>query len=281
MPRISNTLFRIFCSLGFFLLFSGFLSEKRFQSFPNIPVSEQDTGVIIVVYDGDTVGIEFSDGQRRKIRLIGIDSPETGHSDEQVRLLAQLSKRFTFYYLYRKQVTVKYDWEREDKYGRLLAYLWTEKNGLFNEFILEEGFASAYLRFPFKEEYRKKFIQAEKSARISTKGLWREEPYPMVPLDKISGYIGQTAAVQYMCQDIQTKGQFFFLNSTEQRFSTLIPNNKENFFAGVKEFKGRVIRVQGFVEEYDGQPQIIAFFPRQIKIVGIDKEKSIKREKPS
>jgi len=281
MPRIPKTLFRIFCSLGFFLLFSGFLSEKGFQSFANITVSEQDKGVIIVVYDGDTVGIEFHDGRRRKIRLIGIDSPETNHSDEQVQLQAQLSKRFAFYYLYRKQVTVMYDWEQEDKYGRLLAYLWTEENGLFNEFILEEGFASSYLRFPFKDLYRKRFIQAEKSARFSNKGLWREEPYPTVPLDLISNFIGQTAAVQYTCHDVKTKRQFIFLHSAAQIFSTLIPYDRENLFADVKNFKGRVIRVQGFVEEYDGQPQIIAFFPRQIKTVGIDKEKSIKREKPS
>ena len=281
MPRISNTPFRIICLLGFFLLFSGFLSEKGFQSYANIPVSDQNKGVIVVVYDGDTVGIEFPDSQRRKIRLIGIDSPETDHSDEQVRLLAQLSKRFSFYYLYRKQVTVMYDWEREDKYGRLLAYLWTEENGLFNEFILKEGFASAYLRFPFKEEYRKRFNQAEKSARFSNKGLWREEPYSTVPLDLISNHVGQTAAVQYICHDVKTKGQFIFLHSAAQIFSTLIPKNRENLFADVKDLKGRVIRVQGFVEEYDRQPQIITFFPRQIKAVGIDKEKSIKGEKPS
>ncbi len=281
MPRISNTFFRIFCLFGLFLLFSGFFSEKTYRNYSTIPVSDHDRGVIVVVYDGDTVGIEFPDGQRRKIRLIGIDSPETSHSDEQVRLLAQLSKRVTFYYLFREQVILEYDWEREDKYGRLLAYLKTEKNGLFNEFILEEGFASAYLRFPFKEEYREKFIQAEKSARISNKGLWREEPYPIVPLDDISGYIGQTAAVQYMCQDIQTKGQFFFLQSDEQRFSTLIPSNRVKLFEDVELLRGQTIQVQGFIEEYNGQPQIMAFFQRQIKTVEIDKEQSTKREKPS
>ncbi len=271
MPKISITLFRIFCVLGFFVLFFGFSSEKGFQ----------DKGEIVVVYDGDTVGIEFLDGQITKIRLIGIDSPETGHSDEQVRLLAQLSKRFAFYYLYKKQVTVMYDWEREDKYGRLLAYIWTEENGLFNEFIIKEGFASVYLRFPYREEYRKRFAQAENFARLSNKGLWRKEPYPTVPLDLISNHIGQTAAVQYFCQEVQTKGQFVFLHPAAQTFSTLIPEKSEDLFSDVADFKGRVIRVQGFVEEYNGQPQIIAFFPRQIKVVGIDEKNSIKGEKPS
>ena len=266
--------------LGVILLLSCFSCEKELQSFKYTLLSEGDKGVIVVVNDGDTVVVEFRDGQSRKIRLLGIDSPEMNHSDEQVRLLAELSKRFAFYYLYKKQVTLTYDWEREDKYGRILAYLWTEENGLFNEFILEEGFASVYLRFPFKEEYRKRFIQAEKSARSSNKGLWREEPYPTVPLDHISSFIGQTAAVQYTCREVQTKGQFIFLHSEAQIFSTLIPNDRKNRFADIKDFKGQVIRVQGFVEEYDGQPQIIVFFPRQIKAVGIDKEISIKREKP-
>jgi len=265
---------------GFHLLFFGFSCEKGLQNSQDILELEQDRGVVTIVYDGDTVGIEFLDGRRTKIRLIGIDSPETGHSDEQVRLLAQLSKRFTFYYLYKKQVTLTYDWEREDKYGRLLAYIWTEENGLFNEFILKEGFASAYLRFPFKEEYRQRFAQADKFARLSNKGLWRKEPYQTIPFDLIFNHVGQTAAVQYTCQDVQKKGQFYFLRAEAQLFSTLIPTNRENLFSDVKGFKDRVIQVEGFVEEYNGLPQIMAFFPRQIEVVGIHKEKSIQGEEP-
>lgn len=270
---------RIFCVFGFFLLLSCLSCEKELQSAKNIFTQEQDQGVIVVVNDGDTMVVEFRDGQRKKIRLLGIDSPEMNHPDEQVRLLAELSKRFAFYYLYRKQVTLMYDWEREDTYGRILAYLWTEENGMFNEFIIKEGFASAYLRFPFKAKYRKLFVQAEQSARSSNKGLWRKEPYPAVPLDSIGNHIGQTAAVQYTCREVETKGQFIFLSSEEQIFSTLIPNNSRKRFDDIKAFKGRVIRVEGFVEEYNGQPQILAFFPRQIKVDGIDKNISIKREK--
>ncbi|MCJ7579566.1 MAG: thermonuclease family protein [Candidatus Aminicenantes bacterium] len=280
MPKILNTFTCILLILCFLCLFFGFISDKRIQISKNLSGLERDTGVIYVVYDGDTVGIEFPDRRRTKIRLIGIDSPETNHSKEQVRLLAQLSKRFAFYYLYRKQVTVTYDWEREDKYGRLLAYIWTGENGLFNEFILKEGFASAYLQFPFKEEYRKMFIQAEESAKSSNKGLWREEPYPTIPLDHLSSFIGQTAAVQYTCQDVESKGNFNFLHSASQVFSTLIPNNSKKLFEDVEDFKGRVIRVQGFIEEYDGKPQILAFFPRQIKVIGVDKKIFINREKP-
>jgi len=244
MPRFPNTFLLIICVLCFFFLFSGFLSERGYQNSRNFPLSEKDTGVIYVVYDGDTIGVEFPDRRRTKIRLIGIDSPETNHSKEQVRLLAQISKRFAFYYLYRKQVTLTYDWEREDKYGRLLAYIWTEENGLFNEFILQEGFASAYLRFPFKEEYRKKFILAEQSARSSHKGLWQEEPYSIVPLDRLSNFIGQTAAVQYTCEDVQSTEKFYFLHSAAQVFSALIPNSRKKLFEGVEDFKGQVIHVQ-------------------------------------
>ena len=84
MPKIPNFFFRIFYALGFFLLFFGFFPEKGLRSFANIYVSEQEKGTVAVVYDGDTVEVEFSDGRKRRIRLIGINAPETGHSDEQV-----------------------------------------------------------------------------------------------------------------------------------------------------------------------------------------------------
>ncbi len=84
-----------------------------------------------------------------------------------------------------------------------------------------------------------------------------------------------------MCQDIQTKGRFFFLHSAEQRFSTLIPSNRVKLFEDVESIRGQIIQVQGFIEEYNGQPQIMAFFPRQIKAVEIAKKQSTKREKPS
>ena len=133
-----------------------------------------DAATVIVVYDGDTVKVKFKDGAERRVRLIGIDSPELGDERESVRFMAQVAKRFAFLKLYRREVGLSYDRQLEDKYGRLLAFLTTEDGTLFNELILREGFAFKLLAFPFKPELMKRFEAAESEARRGEKGSVEE-----------------------------------------------------------------------------------------------------------
>ena len=124
-----------------------------------------DSGLVVVVYDGDTVKVRFADGGERKVRLIGIDSPEMDDPREEVRFMAFMAKRFAFLNLFRRNVHLAYDWELEDKYGRLLAYLTTDDGALFNELILKEGFAFAYRKFPFRKDLMERFKAAATEAR--------------------------------------------------------------------------------------------------------------------
>ena len=222
-----------------------------------------DKGQIIVVYDGDTIKIHFENGQVQKARLVGIDSPEIEDEREGVRYLAFMAKRFAFFHLYRKSVKIEYDWERVDQYGRLLVYVWTEEVGLFNEFILKEGYASAFTKFPFKDEYRKRFVAAEREARNQKKGLWQREPLLTIAADDTLNHVGNLLSVEYLCTDVRTRGNFVFLNSLGE-FSALIPRDRISLFPHVDELEGRVISVKGFLETYRGKPQIMVFLPLQL-----------------
>ena len=58
-----------------------------------------------------------------------------------------------------------------DKYGRLLAYVFLERGGrMFNEMLLEEGYAYADLRF--EHHYFDRFAAIEKRSRKARVGLW-------------------------------------------------------------------------------------------------------------
>ncbi len=173
-----------------------------------------------------------------------------------------MAKRFAFFYLYSKKKKLSYDWELEDKYNRLLAYIWTEKEGLFNKYILSEGFAAAFLNFPFK--YKKEFIEAEREAKRTGKGLWNSEPYPSIPSHEAMLHIGRLLSVKYRCEKVSAIGKFVSLRSSGE-FSTLIPKTNINVFPEQKSFEGKNILVKGFLETYKGKPQIVAFFPSQIK----------------
>lgn len=248
----------------FFLAILGFFSKRFFQYEQDRGSSFPESGLVTAVYDGDTIKVRFKNKHERKIRLIGIDTPEIEDSREEVRFRAHMAKRFAFFYLYRKRIKLSYDWEIEDKYGRLLAYIWTENEGLFNKFILSEGFAVVFLNFPFR--YRKEFIEAEREARRLEKGLWEKGPYSSISVSEARDHIGKLLTVKYTCTRVRTKGKFVFLHSSGEKFSTLIPRENSSLFPGLNSFRGKVLFVTGFLEEYKGKSQIIAFFPKQVKI---------------
>jgi micrococcal nuclease len=262
-------IFIVFFVLGLSLLFA-----ERFQGFKSKKSSFlPDSGLVTAVYDGDTVKVRFSDGQERRVRLIGIDSPEIDDSREEKRFYAFMAKRFAFYYLYQRPIKLSYE-ERdiEDKYGRLLAYVWTEKQGLFNKFILSEGFAYVYLSFPCR--YRKDFVDAEEEARKLEKGFWQKGRYVSVRASEARSHIGSLISVRFICSRVEAKGKFVFLYSSQEDFSALIPQESIFLFHKIKSFEGKEICVTGFLEEYKGKPQIIIFFPKQIKALNLMQPKN-------
>ncbi len=83
-----------------------------------------------------------------------------------------------------QEVSLEYDWEKKDKYGRTLAYIYRKSDGLFiNAEIIKQGYGFAYTRFPFK--YLDEFRQYEQNAREKYLGLWKA----MVGDDEIKSLI--------------------------------------------------------------------------------------------
>ena len=135
------------------------------------------------VSDGDT--LVLSDG--RKVRLIGVDTPElsdaarnrqnarrNGLDEKTVNTFARSAKAFTEELIEGKQVRLEYDWQRFDKYGRTLAYVYREEDGLLlNAEIIRQGYGFSYLFFPFKRSVE--FQKLAEEARIEGRGLWHNE----------------------------------------------------------------------------------------------------------
>ncbi|MCO5113004.1 MAG: thermonuclease family protein [Bdellovibrionaceae bacterium] len=82
-----------------------------------------------------------------------------------------------------KKVKVIYDSvENKDYYNRKLVYLFMEDGTFLNEFMILEGCAKAYLKYPFSEENKKIFIAAEKEAKSKKRGMWNKLNY-LYPYD--------------------------------------------------------------------------------------------------
>src|SRR4030042_4962865 len=122
------------------------------------------------VIDGDT--LLLTSGER--VRLIGVDTPETKHPQKPVQYFGKEAYLFTKGMVEGKEVRLEYDWQKRDKYGRLLAYVYLLDGSLLNEEIIKQGYGFAYTRFPFK--YLEEFRKYEREARGNKRGLWK---YPI------------------------------------------------------------------------------------------------------
>jgi micrococcal nuclease len=145
------------------------------------PPAPAPVALVERVVDGDTVVVRL-DGQSVKVRLIGVDTPESVDPRKPVERFASESAAFLRQLVEGKRVRLAYEpaGARVDKYGRTLAYLYLEPGGLFvNREIVAKGFGHAYTAYPFA--YLDDFRQAERSAREKGLGLWGPDPAPSKP----------------------------------------------------------------------------------------------------
>jgi len=144
--------------------------------------AEQAT--VLSVSDGDTVVVRMENG-RERVRLIGIDTPES-HPNQRAKKFAardhkdirsiieqgKAAAQFTETLLPRgTTVRVEYDTEKRDHYGRLLAYLWLQSGEMANEKIISSGFAYPFT-VPPNVRYRERFLKAFQDAKRANRGLW-------------------------------------------------------------------------------------------------------------
>ena len=127
---------------------------------------------VVRVVDGDTVQVDI-DGQREKLRLIGIDTPETVKPDTPVQCFGPEASAFTKQLLPEgTAVRVERDVEARDDYGRLLGYVYRADDGLFvNLEIVAQGYASL-LTFPPNVAHVDEFVAAARAAERANLGLW-------------------------------------------------------------------------------------------------------------
>lgn len=144
---------------------------------PNVPGPALPARVREVV-DGDTLEIEFGDGNRDRVRLLGIDTPETVDRDRPVECFGpEASARTKSLLPSGTRIGVQRDLEARDRYGRLLVYLWRRADGLFvNASLVRDGFART-LSIPPNVAHRSELSAAAAEARSAELGLWaRCEP---------------------------------------------------------------------------------------------------------
>jgi len=144
-------------------------------SYQGPPRPAQSSGSCLVskVVDGDTIECE----PVGRIRLIGIDAPERDQVPHGASSAEELGHRIPL----GSRVILEPDVNRRDRYGRVLAYLWSDGE-MVNWWMVREGWALAY-RYEPDVRWADVLARAEVSARGEKRGLWAVGGFTCVPSD--------------------------------------------------------------------------------------------------
>lgn len=141
------------------------------------------TFTVTRVIDGDTFDIDVPDSgsATTRIRLWGVDTPELAHFGKPVMHFGPEAADFARETLAGRSVHIVLSPKQtRGKFGRLLAYVYLERGGrMFNEMLLEKGYAYADLRFP--HHYFDQFAAADRRARRAGVGMWADIALEQMP----------------------------------------------------------------------------------------------------
>lgn len=149
-----------------------FSLAKTWQTMVNLEVlgeqqdHDQETALVARVIDGDT--IELADG--RKLRYIGIDTPELGTRNQQTDCFASEAAEYNRQLVEGETVTLEVDVGQTDRYGRLLRYVWLNEQ-MVNQVLVEQGYAYA-VSYPPDVKYQDSLQAAQQEAQEQRAGLW-------------------------------------------------------------------------------------------------------------
>src|SRR3954454_2913126 len=126
-------------------------------------------GVVTRVVDGDTVHVALA-GRDETVRYIGIDTPESVKPGTPVQCFAKAASAANGRLVDGQRVRMRYDAEQRDRYGRLLAYVYRERDGAFvNAELVREGYART-LTIPPDDRFAQRFSALARAARKRQRG---------------------------------------------------------------------------------------------------------------
>jgi len=159
------------------------------------PPTGLPSATVARVIDGDTVDVSL-DRQTVRVRLIGIDTPETVDPRKPVECFGREASAQAHALLDGQTVFLEEDPTQDsvDRYGRALRYVWLSDGRLFNLEMVARGYAFEYTyNLPYK--YQAQFKQGERDAREQGRGLWAPSACngEHRPADESSGTVATSA----------------------------------------------------------------------------------------
>jgi endonuclease YncB( thermonuclease family) len=215
------------------------------------------------VYDGDTV--KLADG--RRVRLLNLNAPEVETKVKRGEPGGEQAKEALKALVQNRQVRLEFDVERQDKYGRTLAYLFTADGIHVNVELVRQGLAWANLHPP-NLKYAEAILAAQREAESVKRGIWGMAAYAPQPIEvlrhkKLYGwhrFVGQA-------KRIKTLRKFVRLEF-EQGVYVTIPKANLKWFKALETYLGQNLEVRGWPAWRGRTVSILVRHPSALVVLG-------------
>jgi len=207
------------------------------------PTQFDEQVVVRYVHDGDTV--HLADG--RKLRLIGINTPERARDDRPSEPHAgaarrQLQAHASGYW------SLVYDRERRDRYGRLLAHVFDKEGRNIARRLLEDG-AGQLLVIPPNLRFLDCYRRAQQRGRQGRHGLWALPAYRILAADELDReHGGEYRLVRGRLNRIGESRSALWLN-LGRGFALRIARTELDYFdrEQISAWQGEFVTAQGWI----------------------------------
>lgn len=134
---------------------------------PPVVPQAGSTAFVERAVDGDTLLL----ADHTRLRLLGVDTPETKRKDWPVEPFGPEAHEFTRKHVEKRNIRLEFDKERRDKYDRVLAYVYVD-DWFLNEELIRAGLGKAITNHPYSETMKRRFRAAQREAQRERRGIW-------------------------------------------------------------------------------------------------------------
>jgi endonuclease YncB( thermonuclease family) len=214
------------------------------------------------IYDGDTILL----ANGTKLRLLGINTPEVSKRDKIADEGGEEAKQWLIEKLQGSKIKLRYDLERKDKYGRVLAHVFTKNNEHINLQLVENGLAIANI-YPPNLKYVDKLIAAQQQAESQKLGLWAMSAYKVKNVEDFDSKKHRGwQRIRGTVTQIKQARKYNYLYFSPQ-FALKIARSSEKLFGDLNGYLGKTIEARGWVRKNKQHYHLLIRHPSAIKIL--------------
>lgn len=242
------------------------LASANLAADPLCPPTKIDrTATVTYVFDGDTVRLK--DGE--KVRFIGINTPELARKGKPAQPLASAATAYLKQLLNAagNRISLRYDNERRDRYGRLLAYVYTTDGDSIAARLLEAGLATT-LFVPPNLSALSCFQLVEASARLQKRGLWAKQTYQPIETRQLANTERGFRIIRGRVQRVGVGRRNIWLN-LPGNVAVRIAKKDLIYFRhpDPRDLQGHTIIARGWLYERKGQRRLQVRHPYALEVL--------------